>query len=222
MIGNNEQEEQREKIFSIAQDIIFVSSRGRTLTPKHVGLASTIHHATRNKSLVQLLHAAGHCSSYETVEKTDTSIANSEVKRWKENGNVVVPPNLVPGKFTQFAGDNINIKIETLDGKGMFNATQCAAFQFGNTSTESTHSQSKDIGKQRSFVPSLPHDFHEIYPSGYRSNQRPAPIFPLVDMDWYTPSRDSLTMAKTKDIAWILCRLSNTNEQKIPAWTGFN
>jgi hypothetical protein len=60
------------------------------------------------------------------------------------------------------------------DGKGMFNATQCAAFQFGNTGTESAHpqgEQSKDIGKQRSFGPSLPHDFHEIFPSGYRSNQ---------------------------------------------------
>ena len=109
LAGNSEGEEQREKILSIAQDIVCISSGGRTLTSKHVGLASTIHHATRNKSLAQLMHAAGHCSSYEMVEKVDTSIANREVARWKDNGKLVVPPNLTTGKFTQFAGDNINI-----------------------------------------------------------------------------------------------------------------
>ena len=93
LTGNNEGEEQHDKILSIAQDIVYISSGGRTLTPKHVGLASTVHHATRNKSLIQLLHAAGHCSSYETVE-VDTYIANSEVARWNENGKLVVPPNL--------------------------------------------------------------------------------------------------------------------------------
>ena len=100
IIGSNQKVEQREKTLSIVQDIVYVSSGGRTLTPKHVGMASTIHHATRNKSLVQLLHAAGHCSSYETVEKIDTSIANSEVERWKKNGKLVVPPNLVSGRVS--------------------------------------------------------------------------------------------------------------------------
>ena len=128
LAGHNKGEEQREKILSIAQDIVYISSGGRTLTPKHIFLAATIHHANRNKSLVQLMHAAGHCSSYEMVEKLDTSIAKSEVARWKDNGKLVVPPNLRTGIFTQFAGDDINIKVETLDGKGIFNATHCAAF----------------------------------------------------------------------------------------------
>jgi len=141
---------------------------------------------------------------------------------WKENGKLVVPPNLTSGKFTQFAGDNINIKVETLDGKGMFNATQCAAFQYGDVDHDQDSSAtSKDIGTQRSFGPSLPDDFHEISTSGHQRHTRPAPTFHLVDTEWYSPRRDFLRMAEAKDMAWILCRL-NDAEQHIPAWTGFN
>ena len=75
--------------------------------------------------------------------------------------------------------------------------------------------------KKGAVGPSLPEDFHEISESGHQRNRRPAPIFPLVDTEWYSPSRDSLRMAEAKDIAWILCRLNDT-EQQIPAWTGFN
>ena len=74
------------EIFSLVQDVIYVASRGKTLTPMHVGLASTVHQATRSKSLVQLLNAAGQCASYKTVKKVDTSIAKSEIERWNANG----------------------------------------------------------------------------------------------------------------------------------------
>ena len=63
IVGDNESDECRENIFSLAQDVIYVVSRGKTFTPKHVGLASTVYHVTRSKSLVQLLNAAGHGAS---------------------------------------------------------------------------------------------------------------------------------------------------------------
>ena len=79
-------------------------------------------------------------------------------------------------------GDNINITVETLDGKGMFNATQYAAFQYGKQENSSTVNGNKIIGKQRYFGPSLPLDFHEIQPSGYTNKKRH--VFPLLDLDW--------------------------------------
>ena len=93
----------------------------------------------------------------------------------------------------------------------MFNAIQCTAFQYGAVDQDQQPSAtSKDIGKERSFVPSLPEDFHEISESGHQRNRRPAPIFPLVDTEWHTPCKDSLRMVEAKDIAWILCRLNDT------------
>ena len=37
----------RQRIFNIAQDIVFALSKGKKLTPKHVGLGMTLHQATR-------------------------------------------------------------------------------------------------------------------------------------------------------------------------------
>ena len=196
IVGDNESDECREKIFSLAQDVIFVASKGKTLTPKHIGLACTVHHATRSKSLVQLLNSAGHCASYETVEKVDTSIAKSEIERWNANEGVIVPSNLAIGKFTQFAGDNINIKVETLDGKGMLNVTQYAAFQYGKDEKSNNVTSNKVIGKQRCFGPSLPQNFHEILQPGYSYKKRPAPLFPLLDLDWSELSNEWSKSAK--------------------------
>ncbi len=83
----------KTKILSICQDIVFLVSKGRKYTPKHVGIGVTVHQATRSKELVQLLHAAGHSISYETVLRLDNAIANDTLERYNTNGNVIVPRN---------------------------------------------------------------------------------------------------------------------------------
>ena len=48
-----------------AQDMMFgVSDR-----KKHMGLALSIHQATRSKELVYLLNAAGHCVRYDMIRR---------------------------------------------------------------------------------------------------------------------------------------------------------
>lgn len=121
----------KTRVLSICQDIVFVASRGRKLTPKHLGLGLTVHQATRSKELVQLLHSAGHSISYETVLRMDNSIANDVLVRYKENGNVFVPRNFTEStaSYTRYAVDNIDINEETLSGMGTFHATQMTAFR---------------------------------------------------------------------------------------------
>ena len=51
--------------FSIAQDLVYNATSGKHWTPKHIGLASTLHQTTRSKELVQLFHNAEHIISYE-------------------------------------------------------------------------------------------------------------------------------------------------------------
>ena len=53
----------KHRILSMCQDILFIASRGRKLTPTHVGLGLTVHQATRSKELVQLLYNAAHTVS---------------------------------------------------------------------------------------------------------------------------------------------------------------
>ena len=123
----------KTRILSICQDIIFLSSRGHKLTPKHIGIGLTVHQATRSKQLVQLLHAAGHSVNYDTVLRMDNTIANDVLERYRESGNVFVPRNFTgttdPAGYTRFAVDDIDINEETLNGMGTFHATQVAAFR---------------------------------------------------------------------------------------------
>ena len=70
----------RSRVLSIAQDLVYCISGGKKWTPKHIGLANTLHQATRSKDLVELFSKAGHCLSYEQVLQVDTSLAESTLK----------------------------------------------------------------------------------------------------------------------------------------------
>ena len=54
-----------------AQDMIYGTSDGKKLTPKHIGLGSTLHHVTRLKELVCIFFT-----------KQDTSWATSRFSNW--------------------------------------------------------------------------------------------------------------------------------------------
>ena len=82
-------------------------SGGKTWTPKHLGLACTLHQATRSKGLVQLFHNAGHIISYDGVLQVDTALAESTVKSMNNNTGAVIPPNPINNRFVYFSCDNM-------------------------------------------------------------------------------------------------------------------
>ena len=52
-------------VMNVCQDVVYAKSKGKILTPKHIGIGLTMHHETRFKWPVNLLHAAGCSISYE-------------------------------------------------------------------------------------------------------------------------------------------------------------
>ena len=44
-------------------------------TPKHIGMGSTLHKATRPKELVEMFHQAGHVMSYRDTIRLDAALA---------------------------------------------------------------------------------------------------------------------------------------------------
>ena len=52
---------------SLAQDLVYNATGGKNWTPKHIGLASTLHQTTGSKELVQVFYNAGNTISYENV-----------------------------------------------------------------------------------------------------------------------------------------------------------
>lgn len=117
-----------KKIVCMAQDVIHCSSHGWVKLLKHVGLAMSVHHMTGCKQLLSILNCMGHCSSYNAIESMDTSLAK-EILAKSQQRSIILPSNICPGSFFQFAPDNNDLNEETLDGKSMTHAMTLAVYQ---------------------------------------------------------------------------------------------
>ena len=91
----------QSQIHSIAQDGVYTASGDRYLTPKHIGMGSTLRQAMRSKELVNLFHKAGHFMSYQDFLRFDTDLAENTLRTMDETG-AIVPLNLVRVAFCLF------------------------------------------------------------------------------------------------------------------------
>ncbi|XP_063763531.1 uncharacterized protein LOC134880508 [Eleginops maclovinus] len=207
----------RRKVLSIAQDLIYCVSRGRKWTPKHIGLATTLHQATRSKQLVELFNKAGHCLNYEQVMKVDNALAESTLKSMDPATGAIIPPNMVANRFIHFTADNIDILDESLDGKNTFHATQMAAWQRGKKDIELD--MLKPSTSRTLVVPDVLENLHHVNVHSATSK----PVFTShVNKTWFTrPKGDSecVKQAQATDMAFFLRR--QDSEPK-PSWTVFN
>ena len=146
---------------SIIQDLVYCTGGGRKWTPKHIGLACTLHQAKRSKDLVQLFYKAGHCLSYDQVFQVDTSLAENTLKSLDPATGAIIPPNLVANKFIQYTCDNIDILNETLDGKNTFPASQMAAWQRGRT-IDVFLTNLQPSKKHTLIIPNTLEEFHSV------------------------------------------------------------
>ena len=216
--NENEDLSVRRCVLSISQDIMFGASKGKLLTPKHIGLGLTVHQATRSKQLVNLLNAAGHSVSYDMIRRIDTSIAKKVIDDLQSNEYVPVPMNITRNTFCQFAADNIDILEETLDGKDTFHATQMVVFQ--RSQQESENTCEIPIGKEKSIT--VPAELNELLDAP-KITGRPCPKYnDPVQPQWFEPDKSVDQKADLEDVSWLLARNSSPDSQKIPAWTGFN
>ena len=80
------------------------------IAPLQLGLAIQMHHHFGSRFLIDSLHQHGFCSSYDKVQ---TFERNASVTQQ----NVVT---VTEGQFVQYAADNVDHNIQTLDGYGTF------------------------------------------------------------------------------------------------------
>ncbi|KAK3746863.1 hypothetical protein QZH41_000037 [Actinostola sp. cb2023] len=171
----------------------------------------------------------GYCSSYDDVEIVNTAWAREMTARSEEFG-VLVPSNISPGVFIQFAADNNDLNEETLDGKETTHATTLVAYQ------------------RQQFGPKLPSKIHADHSSKRRSldqpiqsqvieecsvrGKRPAVTSFLGKVDETRfVSEECPDFIDQKELAWFLLRLNqtdvlrpedNNDEQTVPGWSAFN
>ena len=206
----------RLRIISIAQDLMYTANGDKFLTPKHIGLASTLHQATRSKELVNMFHNAGHVMSYRDVIKLDTALAKKTLETIDDDGSVV-PQNLVKGRYVHFSTDNVDINEYTLDGKGTFHATQVAAWQRGPPEDDILNGI--DISKTGAIQ--IPEAMTDLIPASNRGITE-RQFSGLIAADCFTQSSEdclSAQNAHATDMAFILSRSSH---KPMPSWTLYN
>ena len=204
------------RILSIAQDLVYTASGDKLHTPKHVGMGSTLHQATRSKELVDMFHQAGHVMSYRDIIKLDTALAEKTLTTMDADGSVV-PPNLVEGRFVHFSTDNVDINEATVDGKGTFHATQVAAWQRGPPKSNLL----EDIKFSHTGTLHIPDAMNDIIPAPNQGITE-CPYNDEITADWFTQSMEECPSAKkahATDMAFTLIRSSH---DPMPSWTSFN
>ena len=115
------------RVLCLAQDLIHCASRGQVKLPKHVGLAMSVRHMTGSEQLVSILNRMGHCSSYDEIERMDTGLAKEILAKSQDCGTVI-PSNISPAAFIQFAAYNNDLNEQTLDGKSTTRATTLVVY----------------------------------------------------------------------------------------------
>lgn len=227
-VCSNSEEERR--VVMLGQDIVHSVTHSRVKTPKHFGLAVTVHHLTGSKQIVTLLNKMGHCSSYDDVEIINTSLAR-EVRARSEDHGVVVPSNISPGTFVQFAGDNNDLNEETLDGKQTTHATTLVAYQIEQYGPKPAPVIRGDYSTRRRSL-ELPLHVQPVYECGVRGKRPDVTQFlGKVQEEQNVLNTGLHANIDKQDLAWFLLRLGqhclpsngeNQGEQSTPGWTAFN
>ena len=211
---DNHEELRRCRVLSIAQDLVFSATGGSNATPKHIGLGSTLHQATRSKKLVTLFHKAGHTISYKDILKLDTALAEHTLNTMDESGSVL-PPKLASNQFVHFSADNIDINESSLDGKNSFHATQIAAWQRGPPPSNPLAT----IMPSRNETLQIPDVLNTLSAINTQQVSYPSFQFPVLT-EWFE-TQDSVEgkIAEITDMAFILIR---HEQNPRPAWSSFN
>ncbi|KAJ8023132.1 hypothetical protein HOLleu_38227 [Holothuria leucospilota] len=201
------------RVISIAQDIIFLSSKGKLVPPKHLSLASTVRHISGCSQLVGILNGLGHCVSHTTLLEYNTALAMQQIS----HGRDFLPQGIQQSCFTTLVWDNIDFAEDTISGHGTTHSTNGVMIQRCHPISEQESTSKSSITRTgaRSITPSAVHipPFH-----GCGEKRGPQGIGNKLNLQ-QNAHEDALKEPQKLDMAYNLIRLKYA---EIPGWTGFN
>ena len=209
------------KIYSICQDIVHLSSGGKRHMPKHMSLAMAVRHMTGSASLINLLNGLGHSVSNCLVLEHDTALAMLQELK----GPISVPSCIKPKHMAILVWDNNDFGEETASGKSTTHNTNGIIVQrivpdmLGQdelSGSEPTVRLQRD--RKRSFH-SPPTDLAVF------RGQKKAPPQRMDESLMEVDSRITVQEAARRfDLAYVLTRIPGDKEGEppLPTWTGFN
>ncbi|KAJ8678233.1 hypothetical protein QAD02_014020 [Eretmocerus hayati] len=131
-VTSNSQENIQRRSTALAECLIFAGStkQHHVLPPFHHGLMVELFHDYGSRSLIELLNSFGFCASYHELKLFLTSAATTELER---NERFYVPSNIIPrtggGALIQEEDDNIDLSVNTIDGRNSYHSMGQTLFQ---------------------------------------------------------------------------------------------
>ena len=121
-------EQMKRRRLTMADSAIYNSRK--LITPLHLGLATQMHHENGKSSIVGALNANGYYVSDE-LRKFITAAGKHEMSRTEDEINV--PARILRvgdgGYLIHEGDDNVDINVETIDGKNTFHSMGRMIFQ---------------------------------------------------------------------------------------------
>ena len=216
-----------KKILSIAQDIINVSSIGRKLMPKCVGLAVALKTRLNSKEFVEICNKNGHCMSYDTVLRIESCWADEILNN--DEGYACIPNIIASDIFTQAVADNSDYG----QANSSQHITNTILLQYPNEhnfnfNVNVINTVVKKKSRRKSII-LQPIPLTDLL----LNKQPPSPnYFQSINIDLLLLFSKSFAMEimKSTDTTWILSRsipskvfeMKDVNAQLVPGWTGFH
>lgn len=219
------------RAITLSECIIYSSTtkNQHVIPPFHHGFMIGLYHDYGSRSLIEELNANGFCASYTELRSFLTSAAEVEMKK---NEKIYVPSNVVPrnqgGNLIQEGDDNVDINVETIDGKNTYHSMARVIFQKQTPQTvlsieriPRAHATSLDVHVFGSQFQLLPYQ---------KPKQRPEPIrIQGLLAAVKTKLKDGLNL-HLKDICWVMARnvgrgmfgADHIQKQIIPSWKLLN
>lgn len=144
------------KIASIGQAIVQASRPVAVMAPLQLGLGVQVHHLTRSKAIVEVLHAMGFSVSYKEVLRYETNAASSQLDCLLGNESDGEGALLL-------AADNVDHNIRTIDGKNTFHGMgMICAFTPKRRSARNVPRDGKASMIERTKIPVLNYEDNSI------------------------------------------------------------
>lgn len=217
--GNNEDHitSERRELFSLslAQDMIFTVTNGKTLPAKHILLAWAVKALTGNVELVKTLNRLGSCVSLSKLEEIITALVINKCGGEENENAVPLPQFAVPHVTTCLGFDNIDRNEETLDGGRTSHRVNGIIVQPSVPHVGPKKQRIEVPKNKRRSVPIMKNDLPQYVSPGRMSPPAISAIQP-------EGAQSAAHIAQQKDVIWTLVRQLDSQQQAVSSWTGFN
>ncbi len=208
------EEQITSKIFSLCQDLLYISNKGKVQTPKSLALAMTVRQMSGCSGLIKILSGFGHCVSLSSTMAYDSALAQTTI-----NTSNIIPREFVANEYVNLVYDNIDfgegIAKQTHVTNGIITQKICVQKQISS-------SNQPILIKKTQWTIEMPTT--DIVP--YNIGVRKTPTFQCVEMDpeclEFNLVDDSTQTASKLDLAYILIKYICAANEVLPGWTGFN